>query len=198
LPGWHANPAVIFPDPLAVEQASSEATAGFKASLINAALDLTGGLGADSAGLAQRFAQVDYVEVDEQRAARAQHNFRALGLNNIKVHQQEAGQFLQTTTIFYDLIYLDPDRRPGAQRVAALEHSQPNVPALLPHLLRHGAQVLIKTAPLLDINAAAKQLPGLQQVIVVANKNDVKEVLYLLQTGHKKPGHLNWPASAMV
>ncbi|HHL53308.1 MAG TPA: methyltransferase domain-containing protein [Flammeovirgaceae bacterium] len=188
LPDWYATPGILFPDPLAVEQASSQATARFKATVVasgSRALDLTGGLGADSASLSQRFAQVDYVEIDEQRAALAQHNFQALGLKNIKVYQQDAEQFLQQTTTPYDLIYLDPDRRPDKQRVSALAHSRPNVLALLPRLLQTGRQVLIKTAPLLDISATASQLPNLLQVGVVALQNEVKEVLYLLQAGYE-------------
>ncbi len=188
LPDWYATPGILFPDPQAVEQASSQATARFKASVVapgSRALDLTGGLGADSASLAQRFAQVDYVEIDEQRAALAQHNFQALGLKNIKVYQQDAEHFLHQTTTHYDLIYLDPDRRPDKQRVAALAHSRPNVLTLLPRLLQTGRQVLIKTAPLLDISATVKQLPNLLQVLVVALQNEVKEVLYLLQAGYE-------------
>ncbi len=190
LPGWYATPGIIFPDPQAVEQASSEVTAREKASVVAPgyrALDLTGGLGADSASLAQHFAQVDYVEADEQRAALAQHNFRALGLTNIKVYQQTAELFLQKATDSYDLIYLDPDRRPGNQRVSALAHSRPNVLPLLPRLLLLGRQVLLKTAPLLDINATVELLPNLLQVLVVAYRNEVKEVLYLLQRDYKGP-----------
>ena len=57
LPDWYANANLIFPANLSVEQCSSQVTAQFKASLIQgeSLADLTGGMGVDTAYLAQGF-----------------------------------------------------------------------------------------------------------------------------------------------
>ena len=64
LPTWYASDDVLFPPALSVEQASSERTAQYKASLVDGALliDLTGGMGVDTWAFAQQVGQVMYVE----------------------------------------------------------------------------------------------------------------------------------------
>src|SRR5690606_15169143 len=60
LPDWAENYELIFPANLSVEQASSELTAQFKASLVSGKIlaDLTGGFGVDVFYFAQQFRQV--------------------------------------------------------------------------------------------------------------------------------------------
>ena len=50
LPTWFNTPAIYYPPPLSIEQASSEITAAYKASLVapGTLADLTGGMGVDS------------------------------------------------------------------------------------------------------------------------------------------------------
>src|SRR5574344_322209 len=57
LPTWYANPDIIYPPHLALEQCSSEKTATYKADLIegDTLVDLTGGLGVDCSFLSKKF-----------------------------------------------------------------------------------------------------------------------------------------------
>jgi hypothetical protein len=57
LPSWASTEKIIWPAPLSVEQASSEITARFKASLVRgkSIVDLTGGMGVDCAFFADQF-----------------------------------------------------------------------------------------------------------------------------------------------
>lgn len=183
IPAWY-RPDLTFPPLVSVEQASSEQTARFKASLVSGSLmaDLSGGMGVDAYFFARRFERAVYVERNPELAALAHINFATLGVHNIEVVNSDAAQFLQTTPEHFDLLYLDPARRDEQQRrVFRLADCQPNVPEILGLLLRRAPQILIKTAPLLDLNAAVAELRAVSHIWVVAASNEVKEVLYLLR-----------------
>src|SRR6478735_4632728 len=68
LSAWAQNFDLVFPVNLSVEQASSEQTAAFKASLVEGELliDLTGGFGVDVFYFAKRFREVYHVEQNRQ------------------------------------------------------------------------------------------------------------------------------------
>ena len=61
VPSWANQPDLLFPPHLSIEQCSSEATAQYKADLLQGTslVDLTGGLGIDCCFLSQRFQQTD-------------------------------------------------------------------------------------------------------------------------------------------
>jgi len=183
LPEWYQTKGIIFPPLLSLEQCSSETTARFKGSLISGstAVDLTGGAGVDAYYLSRSFEQMHYVEQNPLLVAIAQHNFRQLG-TFIQTHQTDAESFL-TSMDEVDLIYLDPARRGASnQKVFRLTDCSPDVVRLLPRLLDKGKQVLIKTSPMLDIEAARRDLKLVDQIYVVAVNNECKEVLYLLSS----------------
>ncbi len=182
LPSWYHMEGIIFPAPVAVEQASSEVAAKYKAGLYGGgrALDLTGGMGVDSYFLAQQFARLTYVEPNPALAEIARHNFAVLGQGNIDVNVAAAEVFLANNDTPYDLIYLDPDRRPAKQRVISFADSEPDLPALLPQLLRFGRNIMVKASPMLDISLAIKQLTTVAAVVILAIGNEVKELLFLL------------------
>lgn len=191
LPVWAANSALLFPPNLSVEQASSEATARYKAGLVAGAAalaDLTGGFGVDAAHFAATVARVTYVEQQAELADIVRHNASALNLANLAVEHSTAEAWLATAAPdSFDWLYLDPARRDGAgRRVAALADCTPAVPALLPRLLAVAPRVLLKTAPLLDLTAAARELGRVQEIIVVELGGEVKEVLYVVS--RKAPG----------
>ncbi|MEQ9437829.1 MAG: RsmD family RNA methyltransferase [Cyclobacteriaceae bacterium] len=184
LPEWYQTEGVIFPPSLAMEQCSSEATARFKSSLVSgtSVVDLTGGAGIDTYYLSRSFERGAYVEQNSRLAAIAQHNFRQLGASSIEIHATDAEAFLSSMEAV-DLIYLDPARRDDAQRkVFRLSDCSPDVTSMLPGLLIKGKQVMIKTSPMLDIDAAMNDLGNVDQVYVVAVNNECKEVLYLLSS----------------
>lgn len=189
LPSWFAASGLIFPPLLNLEQSSSEETARFKASLMQGTrlADITGGFGIDCTFWADSFAQVDYVERNEELAAIAAHNFQALGKNNIRVYTADARQWLQNLTEPLDAVYIDPARRDAVgNKVFRLSDCEPDVPAMLPLLAEKTRQVLMKTSPMLDISAALTDLEQsgtswqVVEVTVLAVHNECKEVLYYM------------------
>ena len=191
IPEWY-RPGLAFPFPLSLEQASSEATARFKAALFSGqhSLDLTGGLGVDSYFLAKSFKKHSYIEQNlELRVVTAQ-NFGRLEASNVHFGREDAEAFLNNAQEKFDLIYLDPARRDAkGARVAGLEDCTPNVLDLLPRMLALAPDILLKASPMLDIQQALRQLgEGVQQVYVVAHEEECKEVLFHI--GRQKPAQL--------
>ncbi|MEK6480198.1 class I SAM-dependent methyltransferase [Catalinimonas sp. 4WD22] len=182
-PEWYEAQEIIFPPSLSIEQASSETTARYKATLVsgNHLLDLTGGMGIDTYYLSKSFEKTDYVEQQSALFDLARHNFKVLGSLQIRTHHTKAEDFLAQHNHPVDCIYLDPARRDDQMRkVFLLEDCIPNVVELKTSLLEKSSQVLIKTAPLLDIQAALQSLEYVKKVIVIAVNQECKEVLYLL------------------
>jgi 16S rRNA G966 N2-methylase RsmD len=183
LPSWFKTRGLIYPLVLSMEQCSSENTARYKMSLINAGLqmiDLTGGFGVDFAFLSEKFSKAHYVERQAELVEHAQYNFNLLGLTGFEAHHGQSEEFL-TSQDNFDLIYLDPARRDDHnEKVVRLEDCDPNVISLLPKLLSKAKQVMLKTSPLLDIKGAIQQLGSVAQVHVIAVANEVKELVFLL------------------
>lgn len=184
LPTWVANPEVVFPVAVSVEQSSSEAAASFKASLVAGRLliDLTGGFGVDSFFFAQQFDQVIHVEQNSELSEVAAYNFNLLGAHNIDTVNATAEDFLKNFEGRADMLYLDPARRGGrAEKVHLLQDCEPDVLQLLDLLLQKAHAVLLKTSPMLDIELALEQLGQVTKVWTVALHNECKEVLYLVE-----------------
>lgn len=180
LPSWLANPEIYFPPQLNLEQASSEDTALFKAELIQGKLiDVTGGMGVDSWAFAQKGNKVTYVERDENLANITQRNHHLLLGDRIQHVQGDGIDYMKHHPTDWDYIYIDPARR-GAkgEKVILLENCEPNVQDILPYINKK-TSLLIKTSPLLDISRAIQSLQGVNQVWVIAVKNEVKELLFL-------------------
>lgn len=184
LPTWVAQPDVVFPTTVSVEQTSSEATAAYKASLVQGKLliDLTGGFGVDSFYFAKRFERVVHVEQNGELSHVAAYNFKLLGADNLEAVHTSAESFLDNFQGKADVLYLDPARRgERAEKVHLLQDSEPDVLRLLPLLFTKASAVLLKTSPMLDIELALEQLQYVTQVWVVSLGGECKEVLYLLQ-----------------
>jgi hypothetical protein len=184
LPAWADNQDLIFPPALSVEQASSERTAAYKAAIVGGAArlaDLTGGFGADTAHFAAVVNQVDYVERDPRLAQVVAYNFAQLKITNAAVHAADAASFLKSSDATFDWLYLDPARRDQrGGKIFRLADCEPDVPKLLPLLLRHAPRILLKTSPMLDIELAIQELKHVRRLWVLAIDNEVKEVLYEL------------------
>ncbi len=176
LPTWVSNPAVYFPAQLSLEQASSEATALFKASLVNGKLiDITGGMGVDVWAFSQTCENVTYVEQQTELVHRTRYNHSVLGLSNVN---HEEGNGLEHITHDYDWIYVDPARRDQqGNKVILFKDCQPNVLELLDYVKK--TKILIKTSPVLDIQRAIRELEGVEKVFVVAYQQEVKELLFI-------------------
>lgn len=184
LPTWAANPDAVFPAILSVEQSSSEATAAFKASLVQGELlvDLTGGFGVDSLYFAKCFKQVLHVEQNPELQEIARYNFGLLQATNIQSINTSAEEFLPDFEGKADVLYLDPARRGGGnEKLHLLQDCEPDILGLLPLLFAKAGAILLKTSPMLDIDLALEQIRHVAKLWVVAVQNEVKEVLYLLQ-----------------
>lgn len=181
LPLWHQTEGIYFPPPVSIEQCSSEKTARYKASLVSGRrlTDLTGGAGVDAFYFSKSFTEVDYVEKNTELAEVAFYNFTVLNAPNISVHPGAAEEYIERARES-DVIYADPSRRVG-QKVFLLRDSEPDIQSLLPRLFGKTGKILLKLSPLMDIDAAVKELPNVAQIHVVSLDNECKETLYLLE-----------------
>lgn len=178
----------IFPIPKSVEQASSESTAKFKASLFegNRMIDLSGGMGIDSLFFAKSFDRLDYVEPNSTLCENLQENTKILGINNISILNQTAEEALSQSTSAFDLIYVDPDRRKGHSRLFKIEDCEPKLGELMPMITEKSKALLVKLSPMLDIKQVLKELANCKSILVVAVKNEVKELLVHIEHNFSK------------
>jgi 16S rRNA G966 N2-methylase RsmD len=191
LPGYYKNSQVLYPPALNLEQSSSEQTAKFKLDLIGKIFndkvqpqgaDLTGGFGIDACFLSKAFNQYHFIEPSERLISLARHNHQILSAKNIAYEKTSAEEFLKLTTGNYDLIYIDPSRRTTAnKKVFTLVDCEPNVVVLQAEIFTKTNCLLVKAAPLLDIQAGLKELKYVKKVIVLSVDNDCKEVLFFCQ-----------------
>ncbi len=182
LPTWYANDALLFPPALSVEQASSERTAQYKASLVSGTMliDLTGGMGVDTWAFAQRIDRVVYVEQQPDLAMLATHNLPVLGATNVDVQTGNGLALIDHFAQAADWIYLDPHRRnEQGGKVVRLADCEPDLsrPDTITALLKKGNRLLVKVSPLLDIDSTVRSLFSVEAVHIVAVQGEVKEIL---------------------
>jgi len=197
LPFLFNNDQVLYPAKVSVEQSSSEKTAIWKANLVSGAalLDMTGGFGVDTYYFSKIVQHVTYLEKNTELFDIVNHNFTVLNAENITPINGDSLAFLENTTQKFDWIYLDPARRDNAgNRKIGLADYFPNLLEIQSLLFQKTTKVLVKVSPMLDIQQAILQLGTVQQVIVLAVQNEVKELLLVLQqqeTLERIPSNLN-------
>ncbi|MES2655168.1 MAG: class I SAM-dependent methyltransferase [Bacteroidota bacterium] len=165
------------------EQASSELTAFYKSGIVKGAnvLDLCGGLGVDDIAFASTFAHVVSLDINEELNQIVNHNFKKIGLNNIKRLGLPAEDYLAANTTHFDLIYADADRRPDSNaKKFIIEDCTPNIIALLPVIKQYSSKLLLKLSPLVDLSYIKSKFSNIETIYVVAVQNEVKEVLVLI------------------
>ncbi|MFD2550981.1 class I SAM-dependent methyltransferase [Bizionia sediminis] len=190
LPTWYQTPLIYYPTKLQIEQTSSELTANYKAQLVSGAklLDATGGFGVDSYYFSKQVKQVVHCEINSQLSELVNYNLKQLQITNIETVAANGLLYLQNQNTHFNWIYLDPSRRNDSKgKVFFLSDCLPNVPEALPILFNYSPNLLIKTAPLLDISAGIKELEHVKEIHVVAVNNDVKELLWVLEKNTNKP-----------
>lgn len=183
LPTWFAADNIVYPSRISVEQTSSEPAAEYKASLVSgeSLIDLTGGFGVDDYYFLKQVKHVTYCELNEELSAIAAHNFQVLGAGNIECIAGDSLKTLQQLNKQWDWIYIDPARRNDAKgKVFMLKDCLPNVPELLDFYFIYTDNILIKTAPILDISAGLAELNMVKAIHIVAVNNEVKELLWVL------------------
>lgn len=186
LPTWFTAENIVYPSRISVEQTSSEATAKYKAGLVAGSnlIDLTGGFGVDDYYFSKSMFSVTHCELDSELSAIAKHNFEVLKAENIQCISGDSLDTLQKLDRTWDWIYIDPARRSDAKgKVFMLQDCVPNVPALLETFFSYSNNILIKTAPILDITAGLNELRYVKEIHIVALSNEVKELLWVLQKG---------------
>lgn len=169
-----------FPSPLSVEQATSLSVANFHASLIPSdcrLLDMTMGLGVDSATItAAKNANTIAIERDERLCQFAQANYR--NLSNFTIVNADSVEWLRNSDLTFDWIFIDPARRDDiGRRVYNIHDCTPDVAELLPLMLSHAPNILVKLSPMLDISATIADLQHVSKIYVVEERGDVRELL---------------------
>lgn len=186
LPTWFTIDNVYFPNKLNIEQTSSEITAQYKAKLLsgNSIADLTGGFGVDSYYFSKRFKNVTHFEIDNSLSEIVKHNNGQLKVNNIQCVSGNGIDNVLNSQTKYDWIYIDPSRRHKSKgKVFFLKDCIPDVPSHLNDLFKKTENIAIKTSPLLDISAGILELKFVKTIHVVAIKNEVKELIWVLKNG---------------
>lgn len=182
LPTWFKCQNIYYPPVLSIEQSSSEITAQYKALLYSgdAMVDITGGFGVDDYYFSQRFNRVAHCELNEELSTIVSHNFKQLNAGNITCFAGDGLKHLESIEKT-DLIYTDPARRDDAKgKVFLLSDCTPNIVAHQKELFEKAPIILIKTSPLLDLSAGLSELIKVKAIHIVAVRNEVKELLWIL------------------
>lgn len=186
LPTWYSTANIIYPEKISIEQTSSEITAKYKASLVSGInlMDCTGGFGIDDYYFAKNFKNVIHCEINNNISEIVHHNFKQLKVENITCSSGDSTEILQNIKQQFDCIYIDPSRRNDAKgKVFLLADCLPNVVNLQDFYYEFTNTILIKTAPILDIQAGLVELKDVAEIHIVAVENEVKEVLWLIKKG---------------
>jgi 16S rRNA G966 N2-methylase RsmD len=186
VPSWSENEDLLFPLHLSIEQCSSEASAKYKASLLQGQsfVDLTGGLGIDTYFISRQFQQADYVEQQTELCELARHNFDVLNAD-IKVWNKTAEDYLKHCEPKDD-IFIDPARRDAyGRKTVSISDCTPDVIDLQEKLLQKAEKVMIKLSPMLDISQALGELHHVKEVHVVAVFNECKELDFIMERDYQ-------------
>lgn len=184
LPSWFHGEKIYYPPKVNIEQTSSEIAARYKISLVSGKtlLDLTGGFGVDSFYFSNSFNKVIHCEINKNLSKIASYNFNQLNKTNIVSINENGIGYLKKSKVTFDVIYVDPSRRSDSKgKVFLLKDCEPNIPKYIDLLLNKTTTILIKNSPILDITSASKELKFVKEIHIVAIRNDVKELLYLLE-----------------
>jgi hypothetical protein len=190
LPTWFKTESIIYPSKISIEQTSSEKTAAYKASLIsgNSIIDLTGGFGVDAYYFSKSFQSVVHCELNEELSTIVAHNVKQLHSNSIACYSGDSYEILSNLNRKFDWIYIDPSRRNDHKgKVFMLKDCLPNVPDLLDFYFNYSDNLLIKTAPLLDIAAGLNEMKKVKKIHIVAIENEVKELLWEISKNETSP-----------
>ncbi|WP_369820246.1 class I SAM-dependent methyltransferase [Tenacibaculum sp. SG-28] len=186
MPTWFSTRNILYPPKLNIEQTSSEATAFFKSNLIHvdSLIDITGGFGVDCFYFSKGIHKVIHCEINEKLSKIVSHNYKQLGITNIQTVALDGISFLQNNNSYFDCIYIDPSRRNDTKgKVFLIQDCQPNIPANIDFLFTKSKTIFIKYSPMLDISLALEELKFVKEIHVVALKNEVKELLFIVEKG---------------
>ena len=185
LPSWFNTKNIYYPPKIQLEQTSSEVTAQYKSKLVegDTIADLTGGFGVDTYYFSKIFKEISHFESNEDLSEIVKHNFSILS-KTICCYNEDGIKAIEDKK--YDVIYIDPSRRNEIKgKVFYLSDCLPNVAILLNYLLGRCKTLMIKTSPMLDISAGLSELNHVYEIHIVAVKNEVKELIWLIEKGRE-------------
>ncbi|WP_293892859.1 class I SAM-dependent methyltransferase [Flavobacterium sp.] len=189
IPTWFNSSNIYYPGKISVEQTSSEKTAQYKSQLVSGdkLIDLTGGFGVDDFYFSKKVKHLIHCEINTELSAIVKHNFEQLKSINIDCLAGDSFDILKTLNQKFDWIYIDPSRRHDAKgKVFMLKDCLPNVPKLLDFYFGFTDNIMIKTAPILDISAGLSELKNVKEIHILAVENEVKELLWILEKNYSK------------
>lgn len=181
-PTLYSTKNIYFPPSINLEQASSEAAANYKSSLVKGKtlIDLTAGFGIDTMAFAKNFEKVYHIEQNPELSEIVQHNAQILA-PNLETYTGTFQSFFETNPESkFDVIYLDPARRNSSGRKFILEDLEPNILEWMPTFFEKSNKIIIKLSPLLDITSALQQIDSISEIHIVALKNEVKDFLLII------------------
>ena len=167
----------------ALEIASGEATARFKASFMHGTrmMDMSGGMGIDTFYCAESFDCVDYYEKIPVLCELLRINSRFLKRSNIYVHEGDSVLALRRcSSDEFDWLYVDPLRRSATKRRIGLTGCEPDVIENAAFMLDRAKRICIKCSPMLEPEAARRRVPHIAACIVVSVDGECKEQLLIL------------------
>lgn len=188
-PFLYEKEGIYFPPSINLEQASSWKTSTYKSEILKGTtlIDLTAGMGIDAFAFAQKFETVTALERNPELVEISKHNFTILNQHNLKyIHTEFENYFRQNPDSKWDVIFLDPSRRIASQRKVVLEDLEPNILDWMEEFLSRAETLVFKLSPLLDLKSTIEKIPQIQEIHIVAVKNEVKEILLVC----KKEKHL--------
>ena len=189
LPTWFYTHNIYYPSKISIEQTSSEKTAEYKSQLVSgkSLIDLTGGFGVDDFYFSKKVNQVTHCEINHELSEIVKHNFEQLGVSKVECHTGDSSEILVTLNQKFNWIYIDPSRRNDVKgKVFMLQDCLPNVPELLDFYFEFSDNIMVKTAPILDISAGLSELRNVKTIHIVALENEVKELLWVLEKNYAK------------
>lgn len=181
-PFFLESDGIYFPPSLNLEQASSFPTSQYKSECVQGKtlIDLTAGMGIDAYGFAQNFEEVTALERNSELVEISKHNYQSLGQLNLNYQNIEFEEFFQKNSdLKWDVLYLDPARRKDSQKKFILEDLEPNILEWMDEFFRRAETVFIKLSPLLDLKLVIEKIPQIQEIHLVAVKNEMKELLLI-------------------
>ncbi|WP_298138286.1 class I SAM-dependent methyltransferase [Flavobacterium sp.] len=184
LPTWFNTSKIIYPSKISVEQTSSEITAKYKSEIVSgeSLIDLSGGFGVDDFYFSKKINQLIHCEINVELSEIVLHNFDQLKSQNIKCISGDSSEILKQLNQKYTWIYIDPSRRNDTKgKVFMLKDCLPNVPDLQDFYFKFSNNILIKTAPILDLKAGLLELKNVKNIHIVAVDNEVKELLWEIE-----------------
>lgn len=188
LPLWYNTPNIIFPSKISVEQTSSEKTADYKSKIVSgeSLIDLSGGFGIDDYYFSKEVKSVKHCEINTELSEIVSFNYELLNAKNIICVNQNSTDYLKENDDTFNWIYIDPSRRNEKKgKVFMFEDCEPNVPNLLSLYFSKTNNILIKTAPLLDLQAGIEELKNVKKIHIVAVQNEVKELLWEIEKNYE-------------